>query len=297
MIDFLLPRFGRNPTPQTYRSITAPCLDDIGPRIFLILASLQTCIELPPAHIALLSLRLRNRLLHLLKSNQVTTMDTDNSNLTSVPHNVRPRHNSLPSNSVPFPSTPSAHNIRQISGESEGHTVAQSSQPKPREYPATYSYSSDHGQFSRDSFNVSSHRMSRAYSSYSHRHQSMNQQLSPVAEELYDHPLHGQSRLSRSGVASQHTRNSTIRVDPDNSSRSFSTYDGRNDPLANDLTVAMMLMMPSPNVDRKRMALKNEKAAKIKKKRASRIGGGTHRVASAAGRAVSALRRVLHGGH
>lgn len=66
-----------------------------------------------------------------------------------------------------------------------------------------------------------------------------------------------------------------------------------------DLTVAMMLMMPSPTADRKRMAEKNRRAARTKKKRASRIGvvtstgSGVKRVASAAGRAVGALRRAL----
>lgn len=62
-----------------------------------------------------------------------------------------------------------------------------------------------------------------------------------------------------------------------------------------DLTAAMMLMMPSPTADRKRMAEKNRRAARTKKKRASRIGAGSgvKRVASAAGRAVTALRRAL----
>lgn len=63
-----------------------------------------------------------------------------------------------------------------------------------------------------------------------------------------------------------------------------------------DLTAAMLLMMPSPTADRKRMAEKNRRAAVVTRKR---MKGGTgesvRRVASAAGRAVGAVRRVLGG--
>ena len=202
---------------------------------------------------------------------------------TSPPH-TRSRHSSLPSNSVPFPTAASLHSIHHDAGQI--FDVAQGVQYKDHIYPATYPYASK--RHSRGNSFTSSHRprpsISRTQSTYSRRLRPADHQLSPVAEESA-HPLHGQSRLPRPNP----TRASA--VEPRSS---YYASGGQDEAFVDELTIAMMLMMPSPHVDRQRMAVKNKKAAA---KRASRFSSGTRRVANAAGRAVSALRRSLQPKH
>ncbi|EIM79966.1 uncharacterized protein STEHIDRAFT_172944 [Stereum hirsutum FP-91666 SS1] len=293
------------------------------------------------------------------------------SSAPRIDTDARSRHNSLPSNSVPFPTTPveeppsTNHNHHHIPESQTGQgqsseTTAHNVQYRMNDYPATYPFTSprhsSHSNPNRISFSSSSpgaspskrplsvpgprpsHSMTRAYSASSMRHRPIDQQLSPVAEE-YDHPLHGwQARLlvppaprrsrtslnpypysdpyhNRQSVHGQGgapftsggtplSSNGHIPTSVDSSAHFHTNYayDSHNHNHANpsplpvdDLTAAMMLMMPSPTADRKRMAEKNRRAARTKKKRASRIGAGSgvKRVASAAGRAVMALRRAL----
>ncbi|KAI0058328.1 hypothetical protein BV25DRAFT_1282703 [Artomyces pyxidatus] len=173
----------------------------------------------------------------------------------------------LSGNTVPFPAAPSIS--RQLSGltledlESLGYS-----------YPVAYS------RLARDSFTIHRSRQARspAGSTYSYRPRAGTQQLSPVVEETEN----------RTSVAM------TLSAVPSPSSPSpqahFSAPPDPDDTFFEEISFAMMTMMPSPRLETRRNAVRRRRA---KRSRVRETVSTAKRVAGATGRAVSALCRAL----
>ncbi|KAI0050807.1 hypothetical protein FA95DRAFT_1555306 [Auriscalpium vulgare] len=169
----------------------------------------------------------------------------------------RSRHSSIVGNSVPFPdAVPSL--TRQLSDLSLIDLGS-----------LGYSYPAAYARITRDS--TVSHRpkiarRSSAGSTYSQRTQRGAQQLSPVAEEN----------------ESRRTRSPTSPVAP-----RYPSVITHMDPFAEDITFAMMMMMPSPRVEMRRSAAKKRRAKQSKAQvAAKRAAGVTKRVVASVGRAI-----------